>query len=324
MLQASLKVIGGKNDGKLIEFQSRKFLVGREQDCHLRPNSDLVSRHHCVFTLDDYTLRIRDLGSTNGTLVNGRRVRGETVLTPGDVVRIGKLNLEVVIGEAARAEAAPPIPNMETTTNASAVETAFALPGQTILDDSDSAGPAPSGDTAQFPVEEVPPTQDAGSDGELPIESDTSVTGSATDHTVADHPVAPQPVPAPYPPEAVPPGAWPYPPQYAQYPQYQQQFMPPPGYPMPYPPPYPGYGYPQQGQYPLDYQQQPASQPAQPASSNSLPEVRLPEPEDTGVKEQPKAPASSEAKDASSGSTPSQRAAELINSRRRRRTDDEK
>ena len=315
MLQASLKVIGGKNDGKLIQFKSRKFLVGREQDCHLRPNSDLVSRHHCVFTLDDYTLRLRDLGSTNGTLVNGRRIRGETVLTPGDVVRIGKLNLEIVIGDPAKAESAPPIPNLETTTNASAMETAYALREQIVLEDSEMITASPSGDTAQFEVHDVP-SQDAGSDGELPLESDTHA-GASADQTITDQPLAPpQPITPPYPPAA----GWQYPPQYGQYPQYM-----PPGYPMPYPPGYPpGYGYPQQaGPYPPGYQQ-PAAPPTKPGTDSEFPEIRLPNPEDTGVKEQPKpaAPAEGEAKPQEL--TPSQRAAELINSRRRRRVEDEK
>ena len=67
MLQAELKILGGKHQGKAIPLSTKKFLVGREQDCQLRPNSDLVSRHHCVFSIDDYAVRLRDLGSTNGT-----------------------------------------------------------------------------------------------------------------------------------------------------------------------------------------------------------------------------------------------------------------
>ena len=68
MLQSVLKVVGGKHEGKTIPLM-KKFIVGREEDCHLRPNSDLVSRHHCVFTMDDYTLRLRDLGSTTEPLL---------------------------------------------------------------------------------------------------------------------------------------------------------------------------------------------------------------------------------------------------------------
>ncbi len=350
MLQASLKVIGGKNDGKLIEFKSSKFLVGREQDCHLRPNSDLVSRHHCVFTLDDYTLRLRDLGSTNGTLVNGRRIRGEIVLTPGDVVKIGKLNLEVVIGQPAFADFAPPIPSLETTTNSSVVDTAFDMPGnsgQTVLEDSGMFDPA-SGDTAHI---DFSPTVDgaAGADGEVPLESDTLISGARPDQTHADHPIIPPqpptvpdqpavppqhpamgqaPTPQYPPPEAMPPNAWQYPPQYPQYPQYQQY---PPGYPMGYPPGYPpGYGYPPQqpGQYPPNYPQPPQPEPPpakNQAKAGGIPEVRLPNPEETGAKEVPKPPPAAEGDQPpkSPESTPSTSAADLIKSSRKRRRPEE-
>ena len=89
MLQAELKILGGKHQGKLIPLSTKKFLVGREQDCHLRPNSDLVSRHHCVFSIDDYAIRLRDLGSTNGTLVNGEPVQ-EKELNHDDRITIGQ------------------------------------------------------------------------------------------------------------------------------------------------------------------------------------------------------------------------------------------
>src|SRR5690606_15948672 len=65
------------------------------------PGNDLVSRHHCVFKMDEYTVRVRDLGSTNGTFVNGERLRGEVMLNTGDKVRVGTLEFEVVIGEGA-------------------------------------------------------------------------------------------------------------------------------------------------------------------------------------------------------------------------------
>src|SRR5258708_4207616 len=102
MLEVELKVLEGKQQGKTIPLHVRQFLIGREQDCHLRPNSDLVSRHHCVFTLDDFALRLRDLGSTNGTFVNGERIQGQVVLKPGDHVAVGKLSFEIVVKEPAR------------------------------------------------------------------------------------------------------------------------------------------------------------------------------------------------------------------------------
>jgi len=96
-MRAELKVVEGKHQGAVIPINRKKFLVGREEDCHLRPNSDLVSRHHCVFTIDDYSVRLRDLGSTNGTLVNDARLNGQIELKDGDTVRIGKLLFQMVI-----------------------------------------------------------------------------------------------------------------------------------------------------------------------------------------------------------------------------------
>ena len=100
MLYAMLKIVGGKHDGDTVSLITPKFLIGREQDCHLRPNSELVSRHHCVFTMDEYALRIRDLGSTNGTLVNDEKLEGEITLKEGDRVRVGKLEFEIVFSES--------------------------------------------------------------------------------------------------------------------------------------------------------------------------------------------------------------------------------
>jgi pSer/pThr/pTyr-binding forkhead associated (FHA) protein len=101
MLNAELKVISGKQAGSIIPLAAGRFLIGREEDCHLRPANDLVSRHHCVFKMDEYTVRIRDLGSTNGTFVNGERLRGEVMLNTGDNVRVGTLEFEVTIAEGA-------------------------------------------------------------------------------------------------------------------------------------------------------------------------------------------------------------------------------
>ncbi len=103
MLQAELKVIEGKQQGKSIPLNAKKFLIGREQDCQLRPTSDLVSRHHCVFSQDGYTVRLRDLGSTNGTFVNGERIQGQVSLNDGDRVQIGKLAFQVIIRQSAEA-----------------------------------------------------------------------------------------------------------------------------------------------------------------------------------------------------------------------------
>jgi FHA domain len=91
-MDARLRILSGPHAGETVDIGRGKLLIGREEDCHLRPESEFVSRHHCVLLLDDYTLRIRDLGSKNGTFVNGRRVgTNETILLHDDMISIGEM-----------------------------------------------------------------------------------------------------------------------------------------------------------------------------------------------------------------------------------------
>jgi pSer/pThr/pTyr-binding forkhead associated (FHA) protein len=95
-MDARLRVLSGPHASETIPISRGKLLIGREEDCHLRPESEFVSRHHCVLLLDDYTLRIRDLGSKNGTFVNGRRVgSSETILLHDDTISIGEMIAQI-------------------------------------------------------------------------------------------------------------------------------------------------------------------------------------------------------------------------------------
>ncbi|MCA9260748.1 MAG: FHA domain-containing protein, partial [Planctomycetales bacterium] len=96
-MEFRLKILGGNKAGQEVVVKPGKFFIGRAEDCHLRPHSDLISRHHCVFThAEDYT-SVRDFGSKNGTYVNGERVETERELRAGDRLRIGPLDFEVVL-----------------------------------------------------------------------------------------------------------------------------------------------------------------------------------------------------------------------------------
>jgi predicted component of type VI protein secretion system len=99
-MDARLRVLSGPHAGERIPVQRGKLLIGREEDCHLRPDSEFVSRHHCVLLLDDYTLRIRDLGSKNGTFVNGRRIgSGDTILLHDDMISIGEMICQIDLAQ---------------------------------------------------------------------------------------------------------------------------------------------------------------------------------------------------------------------------------
>ncbi len=66
-----------------------KFTIGRSTDCGLSIPSQRVSRNHAEIVWDDDKPVLRDLGSQNGTHVNGRRIRGEHALVDGDELEFG-------------------------------------------------------------------------------------------------------------------------------------------------------------------------------------------------------------------------------------------
>jgi pSer/pThr/pTyr-binding forkhead associated (FHA) protein len=93
-MKARIRIVSGPLTGQTIELSEGKVLIGREADCQLRPPCEFLSRHHCALLVDELTVRIRDLGSKNGTFVNGRRIAAnEIILLHDDLVSIGTTNL---------------------------------------------------------------------------------------------------------------------------------------------------------------------------------------------------------------------------------------
>ncbi len=89
-MKARIRIITGPMSGQTIDLSDGILLIGREADCQVRLPCDFVSRHHCALQLADLTLRIRDLGSKNGTYVNGRRIgTSESILLQDDLVAVG-------------------------------------------------------------------------------------------------------------------------------------------------------------------------------------------------------------------------------------------
>lgn len=70
-----------------------RFVIGRATDAHLSLDDGLVSRHHAALEVDEQRVRLQDLDSRNGTLVNGQRIQGMVELVHGDVVKIGAQEL---------------------------------------------------------------------------------------------------------------------------------------------------------------------------------------------------------------------------------------
>jgi len=83
------------DDGPTIEISYPVIFVGRHPDCDVRINSRKVSRRHCCIAQIGDKLIVRDLGSTNGIRINGRRV-SEATLEPNDVITIAHLRYQYV------------------------------------------------------------------------------------------------------------------------------------------------------------------------------------------------------------------------------------
>ncbi|MDP6380253.1 MAG: FHA domain-containing protein [Phycisphaerae bacterium] len=108
-MDVKLILVKGNPKGKQITLKSGTTIVGRKEDSGLIIASSRVSRHHCQITLDGNDLKVRDLGSANGTLINGQKVE-ESPLKAGDEVHIGPLGFLVEIDGRRTPDAAPSNP----------------------------------------------------------------------------------------------------------------------------------------------------------------------------------------------------------------------
>ncbi len=82
--------------GNAIELTRDLTVVGRKEDCDLRLDHKSISKFHCVIVKMENTLLLRDLGSTNGTMVNGKKIRRAT-LKNNDCLNIANLPFRVQI-----------------------------------------------------------------------------------------------------------------------------------------------------------------------------------------------------------------------------------
>ena len=108
-MRVTLHVVAGPQTGRVFTFdQHDTFMIGRSEDSNFcLPHDRYFSRHHCIVEIAPPQAFLRDLGSTNGTFVNGLRV--ETAhLKNGDKIQGGETILEVeVSADAAFHEDAP-------------------------------------------------------------------------------------------------------------------------------------------------------------------------------------------------------------------------
>ena len=134
--------------GHPIEVIKDMVLVGRKEDCDLNLDHKSVSKLHCVIVKTDGLLLVRDLGSTNGTRVNGQRIR-RAALLPNDQLHIASVKFRVYLGPGE-----PVVSASEHTQQIDADEMAR-LMSKSKEDESDSGHDAPAEAVIQNPLPDV-------------------------------------------------------------------------------------------------------------------------------------------------------------------------
>ncbi len=98
-MKVQLVVVQGKPEGMVIPLTAARYKIGRGEGCQLRPNSDLVSREHAEFVTGVDSVLVQDLGSRNGTEVNGKKLAPNQpqMLKSGDLIKVGTLTFAISI-----------------------------------------------------------------------------------------------------------------------------------------------------------------------------------------------------------------------------------
>lgn len=84
-------------DGNSVEIPTGETVVGRSLNCRLRFNDPSISREHFLIRVSGTRVTVEDLGSRNGTIVNGIKIARRTEIQHGDRIQIGERQVEVLI-----------------------------------------------------------------------------------------------------------------------------------------------------------------------------------------------------------------------------------
>src|SRR5580658_2125122 len=101
---ARLVILSEGFTGKACELTVEKTTIGRVDDNSFPIPEGSVSSHHCEVLLRGTDVVIHDLNSTNGTFVNGHQVTGEAVIKPGQILRLGQVEIRLEDGSAQKAQ----------------------------------------------------------------------------------------------------------------------------------------------------------------------------------------------------------------------------
>ncbi|MGC3961557.1 MAG: FHA domain-containing protein [Verrucomicrobiota bacterium] len=103
---AKLVILSQGMTGRSHDLKVDKTTIGRVDDNTFPIAESSVSSHHCEVFVRGSDVVVNDLNSTNGTFINGDKITGEAVLKPGQILRLGQIELRLEVEGAAQAPAA--------------------------------------------------------------------------------------------------------------------------------------------------------------------------------------------------------------------------
>ncbi len=114
--------ISGQGSERIQEFNKSTIFIGRSQENDLVLPVPSVSKRHARLLIKDGRYVIMDLGSTNGTFINGKQINGPVVVRPNDIINIGEYEIVLissaskpVTAEIKQKTAPPPMPHQSAT-----------------------------------------------------------------------------------------------------------------------------------------------------------------------------------------------------------------
>lgn len=178
-MQAVLVMFRSDGERRSFSIARDMTVIGRREDCDLRIPLGEVSRKHCRLVRDGDSLKIEDLGSSNGTFLNGRRVQ-EAQLTPGDSIQVGPVVFVLQVDGVPADEELSPVTvdttgaagsgsGMEEATEGAApgggeaveeLEPLEELEEEGVASAASSEVGAAAGDAAEQPLEELEPLEE--------------------------------------------------------------------------------------------------------------------------------------------------------------------
>jgi pSer/pThr/pTyr-binding forkhead associated (FHA) protein len=97
-MKAKLVDMSGGHAREIL-INNEDFLVGRGEDCDLTLHDAEISRHHCTIRIRGGEAVVSDLGSSNGTFVNGHRIVSQATVRTGDEVKLGTFRFLIDLGD---------------------------------------------------------------------------------------------------------------------------------------------------------------------------------------------------------------------------------